>query len=236
MKDTSKRGCDELISTLTNQMVNGQLKPGERLPSEGKLCETFKVSRTVVREAIQHLKAIGALETIVGSGSYVTEGNLKSMKDSLQFYSMMTGDAGAWVDMLELRILIEVECVRKLASAGRLSKDKLKVALDEMATVKDDFDAYASADVAFHRVIVETSQNKLYVVVLSSLARMQRRFSTEVYHDDPAEIMVARGFAEHEEIYKAVEAGDAALAEKTMREHLEGARRNLRRYMERRGK
>jgi GntR family transcriptional repressor for pyruvate dehydrogenase complex len=46
----------EVVQALEHEILDGRLVPGERLPSEEKLCERFHASRTVIREAIQQLR------------------------------------------------------------------------------------------------------------------------------------------------------------------------------------
>jgi DNA-binding FadR family transcriptional regulator len=69
-------------------MINsGQLKPGDRLPTEGELCQQFKVSRTTLREAIQMLRISGLLKVSPGRGSFVQQPNLDKILDDLALYS-----------------------------------------------------------------------------------------------------------------------------------------------------
>jgi GntR family transcriptional repressor for pyruvate dehydrogenase complex len=77
---------------------NGQLKPGDRLPTEGELCQQFKVSRTTLREAIQMLRVGGLLKVSPGRGSFVQQPNLDKILDDLALYSRslsrVDGDVG----------------------------------------------------------------------------------------------------------------------------------------------
>ncbi len=65
------------VFTRLNELIElHQLKPGDRLPSERELSESLGVSRTTVRQGIKVLESMGKLETRVGSGTYVTAGNI----------------------------------------------------------------------------------------------------------------------------------------------------------------
>ncbi|WP_036965542.1 FadR/GntR family transcriptional regulator, partial [Promicromonospora kroppenstedtii] len=59
-----------LVETLRARIVNGDIAPGEKLPSEPRLAVEHQVSRTVVREAIARLNLEGLVHTRRGSGSY----------------------------------------------------------------------------------------------------------------------------------------------------------------------
>ena len=66
---------DTAVHGLRALIAEGTLKPGDRLPSEGELCERLGVSRGSLREGIRMLAALGVLETRHGSGSYVSDLN-----------------------------------------------------------------------------------------------------------------------------------------------------------------
>ena len=62
---------DEIVEGLQASMRDGQLKPGEKLPTEAEIMARFDVSRTVVREALSKLQASGLVETRHGIGTFV---------------------------------------------------------------------------------------------------------------------------------------------------------------------
>jgi len=61
------------------------------------------------------MKAMGVINTITGSGSYISEGSLTGFQNSLEFFASMTGDTQNWIELLQLRMLIESACVREVA-------------------------------------------------------------------------------------------------------------------------
>lgn len=225
----SKRGADKILASITHRLSIGELKPGERLPAEAKLCEEFQVSRTVVREAIQQLKAIGAVNTITGSGSYLTDGDLGGFKKSLEFYSIMSGDTNSWIELLELRILLESSCARKVASTHFSAKGvkAINSALNKMNEHRDDHQLFAQLDVKFHETIISESGNSIYIAVLSSLHNLQLRFSKETYSKGNSQLLIDRNHKEHCDIVAAIEARDPDLAEKAMVTHLNATMNNL---------
>ncbi|WP_435831582.1 winged helix-turn-helix domain-containing protein [Catellatospora methionotrophica] len=62
-----------MIDDLTGQITSGKLKPGDQLPSAAQLRAQYNVSITVVRQAMQWLKAAGLVEGVPGVGVFVTE-------------------------------------------------------------------------------------------------------------------------------------------------------------------
>lgn len=230
------RGADKIISAISNKLANETLKGGDRLPSEAKLCEEFGVSRTVVREAIQQLKAIGVVNTVTGSGSYISDGDLLGLKNSLEFYAIMTGDTKSWLELLELRVLLESVCARKLAGENfsEAGLQKLKAALKEQADNQHDTQLFSDLDVRFHQVLILASGNKIISAVLSSLENLQQKFSKETYLEENCQRLIERNLQEHYRIVEAVEKRDPDLAEQAMVNHLSETKKYLQQYIERR--
>ena len=94
------RLSEEVSVELQQRVARGELKPGDRLPTEKALGEAFGVSRAVVREAIARLKADGLIETRQGSGAFVVEAPkaIKSLvaKMAVRPRSALTSDSAAW--------------------------------------------------------------------------------------------------------------------------------------------
>ena len=58
----NKSVVERVVDQITNAIINGELLPGDKLPTEPELCETFNVGRNSVREAIKILEAYGVVE------------------------------------------------------------------------------------------------------------------------------------------------------------------------------
>ncbi|WP_430783554.1 winged helix-turn-helix domain-containing protein [Actinoplanes sp. G11-F43] len=69
----AKSKTQSVIDDITEQIASGRLKPGERLLSTAEMCAHYGVSITVVRNAVQWLKAKGLVEGLSGVGVFVTE-------------------------------------------------------------------------------------------------------------------------------------------------------------------
>lgn len=232
--ENNSRGADKIITAISTRLSNKTLKGGDRLPSEAKLCEEFNVSRTVVREAIQQLKAIGVVHTVTGSGSYITEGDLNGLRNSLEFFMTMTGDTTSWLDLLELRILLESSCVRKLAGENfsQAGLDQLKKALKHQAENQHDTKLFSQLDVEFHHVLIHYSGNRIVSAVLTSLESLQTKFSHDTYNDGESKELTKRNLYEHFRIVQAIEARDPDAAEKAMQDHLNETKKFLLQYID----
>jgi GntR family transcriptional repressor for pyruvate dehydrogenase complex len=220
-----QRESDRIVRYYTDRLISGEMRAGEKLPSEFALCDQFGASRTVVREAIQQLKARGVVDTLNGKGSYIAEGRLDHFQDSLELYSSRAGNVQDWMDLLAMRSLIEVECAREIAESEDRSKiEGVKLTLERMMESREDLTAFAEADIEFHHAIVAASSNRIYIAVWKSLREMSLRFALDTYRSIG---QVEDNFKEHETIYQAILNHKADEATRAMKDHLESSRRNL---------
>ncbi|MEU3271736.1 FadR/GntR family transcriptional regulator [Saccharomonospora sp. NPDC006951] len=207
---------EELVASLTARIREGLIQPGERLPAEHELVREHGVSRTVVREAISRLQAAGLVHTRHGRGSYVL-----AQPSTTPFDAGVAGkltEQGA-VELIEFRTAIETESSALAArrrSAAQLGG--IREALDTFTGSAGNPAAAVDADFQFHLRIALASGNRYLSDLLTSFGP-----SLIVMHRDrlPAD---ARRFAlavtEHENIYGAIERGDAEGARAAARVHL----------------
>lgn len=209
---------------IEGEMLRGLMPPGVRLPSEEKLCEHFKASRTVIREALQQLRGRGLIHTIKGSGTYVADVSLEPIGQAMHAYTTLAFEAD-FTELIGFRILLETECARLAARRGdgRLIP-KLRAILVRMSKHLARPIAFSAADIEFHLAIAEASGNRIYATVLNSLqgrciqyARANRG-STENHN---------RTVDAHRNIVDAIESGDADLAAAAMHAHLQASRRHF---------
>ena len=110
---TKPRLYEEIVSALVERIKDGSLKPGMRLPSERKLADEMKVSRTVIREALRSMASLGYIESKVGGGTYVKSVTLNSVMDP--FSVMLSQDEKLIKELVDVRVMLESE-VAKLAA------------------------------------------------------------------------------------------------------------------------
>lgn len=217
--------ADKVIEALRQRIDDGDLRPGDRLPTEPALVESFGVSRTVVREAIAALAADGRVEARQGSGVFV----LAPAEDRLTILVPEAHDRLTTVlNVLELRTAIEVEAA---ALAARRRSGAQEAAMREAFAA---FEAAmrggggtAPADFAFHLTIAEATNNPLFPQSLETLGHrtIPRDFLAAIAGDaihGPA--YLARIHAEHAAILSAIAEGDGDGAALAMRAHLSRSR------------
>lgn len=213
-----------IAARLEREILAGKMPPGERLPSEEKLCQRFDASRTVIREAIQQLRGRGLLRTLKGSGTFIADPSLESLGTAIGTYSALAEDAD-FHELIDFRIVIESECARlSAAKSGERALTKVRAAFADMKAAVGDRTAFAKADIAFHRAIAEGSGNRIYATLLGALEKRCIEYAQAARGDDDWFDGVIE---QHGRILEAVEAGHAADAFEAMRRHLLESRRRF---------
>lgn len=167
------RLADVVANDLEQRILEGSLKPGDRLPSERTLALELDVSRPSLREAIQKLVAKGLLVTRHGGGTVVTDRLAASFTDPWQ--ELLRDHPMLHSDMLEFRHIVEGEAARlatERATEADLQRIDTVYAALEAAYESDDLEACVANDVAFHQAIAEASHNSLIGHVTASLMRV----------------------------------------------------------------
>ncbi len=167
------RISDAVASTLERRILEGSLKPGDRLQPERELALEFGVSRPSLREAIQKLASKGMVQSRQGGGTYVTAVLEASFFDPWQ--EMMGSYPNLREDMLEFRRMIEgqaAEWAAERATDADLQRlDQAFDALQESFSA-DDTEKRSTADIAFHQAIGDASHNVLVGHLSAALLRL----------------------------------------------------------------
>lgn len=224
--------ADRVAGHMTERVVDGTLKRGNRLPPERILAEQYGVSRTVIREAVRTLVSKGLLETRGGSGTYVRSPDPASVAESMSLLLRLHhGHTTVPYDKVhEVRLVLEVE-IAGLAARRAQPDDLLALEreIERQRRSDDDREAYVASDVAFHASLAAAAHNELFPVLLNSISDVMaevRQLGFQVPGTHETAIM------HHERILAAVKARDSAAAVRAMKAHLRDSERVLRRGLE----
>ncbi|SFU28591.1 FadR/GntR family transcriptional regulator [Pseudoduganella namucuonensis] len=216
-----------VVESITASIQGGQLKPGDKLPTESVIMDMHGVSRTVVREAISHLQAAGLVETKHGIGTFVLEPKPQALRISADTIRTI-GDV---LSILELRISLETEAA--FLAASRRSDQQLLALADALRRIREG--GSVEADVQFHLLIAQSTGNRYFTDILTDLGThiipRARVNSAQLAHDEPAQY-IERVNREHEDIYNAIARQDPEGARAAMRTHLSHSRERLRKAQE----
>ena len=160
----------QVINKITDAIVSGELKPGDRLPPELELISAMQVSRNTLRSAIQTLRAYGVLEVRRPEGTFVCESANPQLLNPM-LYSILLHQQESGEDVIGLRQIVDMG-VSKLVIRQGLSEEEienLETLYAELVKLlrakKPDIEAIAAADLRFHDGIAKSTHNELAVMI-----------------------------------------------------------------------
>lgn len=216
---------DQVYGRIFDEIAAGRYSVGERLATEMEICEQFGVSRPVVREAIQRLRADGLVTSQQGLGTFVSAQPAPRIRAFARAQNV-----AAYLRCQEVRIALESDAAR--LAAMRRSDDELAA----IETAHETFAAGVAAgrmqaeeDLAFHARVVEAAGNDVYPQVLATIHESMLGFMrlNLAMTRTATRRRGERVIDEHTAIVGAIRSGDGELARTAMAFHLAQARRRL---------
>jgi len=151
---------DKIIKQIRDLIISGQLKAGDKLPSERKLAEHLGVGRTQVREAIAKLDFYGILKTMPQSGTVVAGIGMIALEGLIT--DVLKLEESDFYDLVETRVLLEIQATRT-AAIRRTTNDiiNLKNALEAYENKVREGVPAVEEDLLFHLQIAEAGRNSV---------------------------------------------------------------------------
>ena len=220
----------EIAERIAREIIDGELLPGARLPTEHEMVAAMGVSRTVVREAVAALRAEGLVVTRQGAGAFVAP-DVERRPFRLAFDGLPS--IGQVLDVMELRASVEVEAAALAASRGSAAaRRRVARALAAIDGALTRGETAIDEDFAFHRAIAEATGNPQFPHFLEYLGRfiIPRQSIRVAAHRPEGQRAYLETFQrEHAVICAAIHRQDAAAAREAMREHLGNSQQRYRR-------
>jgi GntR family transcriptional regulator, transcriptional repressor for pyruvate dehydrogenase complex len=207
----------DVLDQLRQYIENGDMQPGERLPSERTLAQEFRVGRPSVREAIKALQILDVLDSRHGDGTFVKS---------------RAGLSGGWpsqvdlnpgnidlIELLEVRKMIEPTAAA-LSAARRNEKQLAAMEAEVVAQEKrpDDRENLVRHDYLFHEEILQAAGNRVLQDVSRFLAPLLQRSRKLTGRSTPNPRIAIQ---QHRVILEAIRRRDPDIAEEAMRTHLQ---------------
>lgn len=214
---------EQIAEQIEKRILDGELKSGDRLPTERDLAEQFHASRTAVREAMKILAQKGLIEMRPGRGTIVIDGVHEAMQNSIGLaMKLKLGEVGGSDNLVEVREILETEIV---ALAAARASEKEIAAMREAITVMDaslsDADNYIAADNRFHEALAQATQNTLILILVKSIVNPLSEQRKQIF---AVEGGPQRGQMHHKRILESVVKRDPESARDAMRAHLRQVR------------
>jgi DNA-binding FadR family transcriptional regulator len=226
----------ELVAEQILQLIAGlRLEPGDRMPTEKELAARLGTSRTVVREAVKILSAIGRVRAQKGRGLYVAddEGMLGSSRWEGFF---LPTDLEHVYKLFEFRRVQETAASRLAASRATPAELRAIEAAAETCRqghVTGQAHLFDQGDDNFHLGIAAASHNPFLVAAVREARRLQRQSSTIGLHGTVGG-HAEEAIEEHAAIYRAIRDGDPEAAAQAAAVHLDNTLEDYRREIQRR--
>jgi len=225
------RVSEKVVRQLKQSIILGDIKAGEKLPSERDLAEQFQVSRVAVHEALRSLETAGFITTRQGpmGGCYVTDLTFESSVNAFQ--DLFVAEKISIEEVHEVRSLVESEIARLAALnvnpgyAGRLRESVAKEDLP-VDNISDDIDRKMEV----HFILAEMCGNRFLEALERSLMGLIR-IAVETMNRESGgthDLLGLHPRGMHQAIIEAVIAGDAEAAAEAAKVHARQYGENLR--------
>lgn len=210
---------ERVAEQIEKRILAGELRSGDRLPTERNLAEQFQVSRTAVREAMKILAQKGLVDMRPGRGTIVIDGAREAMQNSIDLLmKMKLGEIGGSENLVEVRSILETE-IAALAAARATEKEieAMREAIKVMDESLDDAEAFILADNSFHEALAQATHNALILILVNSIVNLLSEQRKQIFEVEGGP---QRGQVHHKRILESVIRRDPAAARVAMGAHL----------------
>jgi len=165
---------EQVVHQIEERIVNSDIEPGDKLPSEIELADQFGVSRTVIREATKTLRAKGLIEVRLGHGTFITGGASQILHTSIG-QVLKTCEGNRLKDLNELWTILEPKITLiAVERADEKDIDTLQNALKTMQVSIHDAESFVDADLDFRHALVIASKNPLMIQLMAPVLNLLR--------------------------------------------------------------
>ena len=210
--DAARSQSEVAYLRIRDRIVCLEMPPGS-VVNEGRLREDLDIGRTPIREALQRLALENLVKSVPHRGTFVTDVNITDL-----------------ARITEVRVVLEAHAARlaaeRLASQDRLSIQELLGILESGGAT--DQRELMRLDQQIHRQIYRAARNSFLESTLERYLNLSLRLWYLVVDQ---EVRLREAVAEHVELLRAVLAGDGSRAEDSMRRHVAGFEREIRRVL-----
>lgn len=220
----NRKVYEQVIEQIQQNILAGDLKKGDQLPSERELCELMNISRASVREAIRVLEAMGVIESIHGEGNFICTNPKKSLLQPLSMIFRLNN--GKSQDIFELRKVLEIESSRLAANRATNidCKELFNIVnqMEEETLNENRNEILVKLDKEFHNKLASMSKNYLIECLFTTSSMLFEKFiedaRCEIIKKDSAYKLL---LCQHREICDAIINKNEELSIKAMKDHMD---------------
>lgn len=220
---STKGAAAQIADQLREAIASGVWNPGDRLPAEWQLAQSYGVSRGTVREALRLVGANNLINSVRGAagGTFVVVPHADTVAGQIGDFIVLRLRAGdlSVGEVDHARRLLERECVR-LAALNRTKTD-LSAIWEPIERVRSDESmdtaTWLAADVDFHTAIAVAAKNGIIELAMTAVHLVRPRTNTLLL----GKLEKAPVWQQHESIYQAIEAQRPASAVAAFEAHVD---------------
>ncbi|WP_111642184.1 FadR/GntR family transcriptional regulator [Marinimicrobium alkaliphilum] len=214
--DTSRNLTHQVVHRLGGAIVQGSYGVGEAFPTEAELCNSYNMSRSVIREAVKMLAAKGLISSRPRQGIRVQPNNQWNMFDAdvLQWTLSARPSLQLLREFTELRIGIEPEAA--ILASRKQNPDNIRAieaGLKRMREAERGNDDPLEADIAFHTAILVASENRFFIQLRNFI---QTALRVSIASTNQIKGVTMASYRDHEKVYDAIAAGQPEAAHDAM--------------------
>jgi len=213
---------DVVAERVKTFIMEGDLKSGDRLPTEAELATRFGVSRLSLREATKSLEFLGIIEARPGRGLTVGSVNMERVTECLGFHPALQSVSAE--ELIDTRVLIEAGVLPHVAKRMKQDEslyDKLNAINAELRQARS-LSRWVELDIAFHHELISASGLSPLMAFTDVLAIFFRRFRESVKKAE-----WSGGIDSHQRIIDALKAGRVQEADQELRTHIQSHRERM---------
>ena len=215
-----KKLSDHVFERLRNMIVNGEVSPGDHMPSERVLMTRFNVGRPAIREAMQAMHTKGLITISQGERSRVNELTAQVAFQQVDEIAKMllSSESSNLEHLKQLRQLFELGLV-EIAAKNSTPDDivELRELVVRQRNFLSDPDAFIQTDILFHNKIASMANNPLIVAMSEAMLKWLFEYHVSLLHWSGREETT---LLEHEKIVDCIENRDSDKAVEAMDTHL----------------
>ena len=227
---TTQRASEAIYEQIKEKILSGELKPGDKLPSERAMMDILQRSRPCVREALRMLERGGFIRIVPGSrGAQILEPNTNGIEQSLS--NLMRSKKITTKEMADYRRINDV-VMSEWAAKRRTQEDidALFALLEQAEHAMDDYLRFVEIDPEFHYLVARAAKNEVACIMTQVLsASMQESLNVrmERLSEKERKNRCEKILSIHKAIAQAIAEGDPAKAKEMTSKHLDDMRQEF---------
>lgn len=218
------RVYEDVIEQIKNLIMEGNLLPGDVLPTERELAQAFGISRGTLREAFRILEREGLIDARPGGGRYLSKA-MDIVEDKNRILDNI--ERATIIELLEARELFETGIV-ELAAKRATEEDiaEIEAAFYKWGEINPDGEGSSEPDQAFHLSIAKATHNVVLINMIELHMDLLQRTLNKTVKIPGRKSEV---FEEHKLILEAIKEGDPVKAKLALLNHLSRVKENIQR-------